>query len=241
VGASIAREIVKKAYVNMGRSMVEFSRLDVLRPKLASLVTVEGKEHLDEALRRGRGVLALTAHMGNWELAGARMVAEGYPMAPVYTPQRNTGGLEDLIDSQRTIAAGMRLIPSEGFGLRGVFRTLREGSVLTLLQDLDARREGILIPFLGLPARTATGIVKLHRKFGSPVVPMVALRNLDGVHHTVHVERVLSDLPDEDGNLFGINMEKSLKMCNNVLERWISTYPEQWMWLLDKWESVFNP
>ncbi|MDR2528988.1 MAG: lysophospholipid acyltransferase family protein [Synergistaceae bacterium] len=241
VGVSTAREIVRKSYANMGRSMVEFSRLDMLRPTLASLVTVEGKKHLDEALKRGKGVLALTAHMGNWELAGARMVVEGYPIAPVYTPQRNTGGVEDLIDSQRTSAAGMRIIPSKGFGLRGAFRALREGSVLTLLQDLDARREGVVLPFLRLPASTATGIVKLYRRFGSPVVPIVALRNPDGVRHTVRVEKILSDLLDEDGNLFGINMEKSLKMCNNVLERWITVHPEQWMWLLDKWESVSRP
>jgi KDO2-lipid IV(A) lauroyltransferase len=221
----------------MGKSIVEFARANRLRERLTSLVSIEGGGHLDEALKRGKGVLLMTAHIGNWELAGARLAAEGYLTAPIYTPQRNKGGVNDLI-SERRADTGMKMIPSQGLGLREAFRMLRQGGVLIFMQDLDARKEGILLPFLGLPASTATGIVKMHQKFGAPVVPAVTTRNADGVHHTLHIQEILSDARDEDGNLFGANMEKSLKMCNNVLGKWVTEYPEQWMWLLDKWESA---
>ena len=215
---------------------MEFARLEQLLPCLKSLVEIEGREHLDEALARGKGVLLMTAHIGNWELAGAHLVNEGYAVTPIYTPQRNKNGLEDVIRDQRMRASGMVMIPSKGFALREAFRTLRKGSILTFLQDLDARKEGIVLPFLGMPASTAIGIVKMYRKFGAPVVPAVTWRKPDGVHHMVRIQKILSDLPDEDGNPFGVNMEKSLRMCNNIVENWITQYPEQWMWLMDKWE-----
>ncbi|GHV43278.1 hypothetical protein FACS1894187_25610 [Synergistales bacterium] len=119
--------------------------------------------------------------------------------------------------------------------MRKIFRSLAEKKILVFLQDLDARREGKIVPFLGMPASCATGIIKLYRKFSSPVIPIVCLRHPDGIHHTVCVNKILSDFSDEDGNSFGINMEKSLKMCNNVLGSWITDNPEQWMWILDKW------
>jgi KDO2-lipid IV(A) lauroyltransferase len=177
----------------------------------------------------------MTAHFGNWEVGGARLAAEGYSIMPIYTPQRNRGGANDLISAQRA-AMGMRTIPSEGFGLRELLRALRGGGIVIVMQDLDARKEGVVVPFLGLPASTATGLVKMHRKFGTPVVAAFSTRDPDGVHHTVRIEKIVSDLLDEDGSPFGVNMEKSLKMCNNILGEWVKSYPEQWVWLLDKWE-----
>jgi KDO2-lipid IV(A) lauroyltransferase len=218
----------------MGKSVVEFVRFKRLAPRLKSLFSIEGKERLDEVLARGKGAILMAGHFGNWEMAGARLAAEGYSLMPVYTPQRNKGGLNDLISARRAEMA-MEMIPSEGFGLREILRALRGGGIVIFMQDLDARKEGVIVPFLGLPASSATGLVKMHRKFGTPVVAVLPTRNPDGVHHTLHIERVVSDLPDEDGSPFGTNMEKSLKMCNNILGEWVKSYPEQWMWLLDKW------
>ncbi len=240
VGVTVARGIVRSSFVNLGRSAAEFVRLDRMMPALRETVRVEGRENLDRALSRGRGVLLMAAHIGNWELAGARLVLEGYPVVPLYTPQRNRGGINDLIQRQRTAVAGMKMVPSEGAGLREAFRTLRGGGIVGFLQDLDARGEGVAVPFLGLPASAADGIVKLHRKFGSPVVPVLYFRRPDGVSHTVVVQEILSDAPDSDGNPFGADMVKSLRMCHNVLEGWVRAYPDQWLWLLDRWESTLG-
>jgi KDO2-lipid IV(A) lauroyltransferase len=236
MGVTPAREIIRSAYANVGRSAVDFVRMRQLLPRLRELVSIEGKEHLDEALARGRGALVMTGHIGSWELAGARLVAEGYSVACIYTPQRNRGGAGDFVERQRSETAGMEMISSRGFGLRRAFEVLRGHGILIFLQDMDARKEGICVPFMGMPASTATGIVKMHEKFGAPVVPMVAVRNPDRYHHTLRAWGILSDLPDEGGEPFGTNMAKSLRMCNNILGGWIGTYPDQWMWLVDRWE-----
>ena len=240
VGVTLARGIVRRSFVNLGRSAAEFVRLDRIKPRLQELVAIEGAENLDRALARGHGALLMVAHMGNWEMAGARVVQAGYPLVPIYTPQRNRNGLNDLIQRRRTRAAGMTMIPSEGGGLRGVFRALSQNGIVCILQDLDARSDGMVVPFLGMPASAHEGIVKLFRRFGAPVVPVLCVRALDGIHHRVVFQSVLSDEVDRDGNSFGFNMEKSLRMCHNVLEEWIRTYPDQWLWLLDRWESTMR-
>ena len=102
VGVTRARRIVRDSFDNIGRSAAEFVRLDKLKPRLRELMPIEGKENLDRALERGKGVLMLIAHIDNWEMAGARMTLEGYPLVPIYTPQRNQGGLNDLIQRIRT-------------------------------------------------------------------------------------------------------------------------------------------
>ncbi|GHS99800.1 lipid A biosynthesis acyltransferase [Synergistales bacterium] len=234
LGVTRARAVVRASYMNMGRSGVEFARLNKMRP-LSSFVSIIGKERLDEALSRGHGVIVMSAHFGNWELAGAALVAAGYALSPIYTKQRNKGGVNDWIEQRRLDDTGMTTISSEGAAMREIFRSLRGRKILVFLQDLDARREGKILPFLGLPASCATGIIRLYKKFASPVLPVVCLRHPDGIHHTVCVNKILSDFSDEDGNSFGINMEKSLKMCNNVLGSWIIDNPGQWMWILDKW------
>ena len=240
VGVTVARKIVRSSYINGGKSVVEFARLKRLTPHLTSMVSINGKEHLNNAIARGKGVLIMTAHMGNWELCGARMVAEGYDLAPIHTPQRNVGGVNNFISTVRGSVAGMEMIPSVGLGLREIFHAIQSGRSLVILQDLDARKNGVIVPFLGLPSSTATGIVRMHNKFGSPIVPILCFRNPDGVSHSIQIHEILSDLPDEDGNQFGTNMEKSLKMCNNMLADWVTAHPEQWMWLLDKWGSTLG-
>ncbi len=239
LGVTLARDIVRKSYSNMGRSAVEFIRMDKLKPNLKAVVSFEGLDILDRALARGKGVLLIGMHLGSWELAAARMVMEGKVASTLYTPQRNRGGINDWILRQRSEVAGLKaMVPSEGMALREAFRVLKNGYILNFMQDLDARKDGMMVPFLGLPASTAMGVVKMHNKFGSPVLPWIIVRQDDRVHHKFIFKEILSDISDEDGNLFGVDMEKSLRMCNNVLSDFVREYPEQWTWLLDRWESV---
>ncbi|NLL37763.1 MAG: lipid A biosynthesis acyltransferase [Fretibacterium sp.] len=239
IGVTRARKVIRDSYLNLGRSAIEFVCMNQLKPRLNELITIEGLENLKEAHARGLGVLAIVAHQGSWELAGARLVNEAYSFVPIATPQRNRGGWDDFVQTQRRDVAGYSDIAlSRGMGPREVVKALKRGDVVLILQDLDAREDGVVVPFLGLPASTATGVVKLHTRFGSPVVPMVVLRCPDRIHHRIIIREILSDLTDKDGNPFGKDMVKSLQMCNNTLEAWIRSHPDQWMWLQDRWKST---
>ena len=152
VGITEAREIIKESFMNMGLSLVEFVRSPMMMKDVKRFAIFDdgSKKILTEALSRGHGVILMTSHMDNWELAAMRVSSEGFPLHVVYTPQSNKNG-DDFIKKIRTENEGMILIPSEGAGMRDIFRTLRAGGILVIMQDLDARSDGIILNFLGLP------------------------------------------------------------------------------------------
>ena len=243
VGVTLARDIVKKSFINMGMSVVEFIRFPCMKDRVKDFAIFDeaSKKILTEAISRGRGVILMVAHMDNWELAAMRVISEGFPLHVVYTPQRNQGGANDIITKIRTETEGMLLIGNKGAGLREIFRALRSGGVVVIMQDLDARRDGIIMNFLGLPASTHDGVVKLYQKFKCPIIPVHYLRDpRDFSRHSVTFTEILSDRTDKNGRPFGEDLEASLELCNEVIESWIRQNPEQWMWIMDRWEFTLG-
>ena len=243
VGVTLARDIVKKSFVNMGMSVVEFIRFPCMKDRVKDFAIFDeaSKKILTEAISRGRGVILMVAHMDNWELAAMRVISDGFPLHVVYTPQRNQGGANDIITKIRTETEGMLLIGNKGAGLREIFRALRSGGVVVIMQDLDARRDGIIMNFLGLPASTHDGVVKLYQKFKCPIIPVHYLRDpRDFSRHSVTFTEILSDRTDKNGRPFGEDLEASLDLCNEVIESWIRQDPEQWMWMMDRWEFTLG-
>jgi KDO2-lipid IV(A) lauroyltransferase len=229
IGVTLSRKIIKDSYANMGRMLFEFFHLKSCE-EAAKLISIVGEEYLREALEKGRGVIIMTAHLANWETAAAAICYRGYPLNVVYTPQRNTAGAEDIFREQREKVSGMGLISSEGVGIKEAFRVLKRGEILCVLQDLDARSDGVVSEFLGLPASSHIGLLKLSNRYDCPVVPARVVRDEKGKSSVLFYPPL-----SLDGD-----MEKSLTMCNNIIESWIREHPGQWMWILDRWKSMDN-
>lgn len=242
VGVTTAREIIRKAYIHLGMSVIEFIRLPVIKPKIKDIVSfdAENVQRFQEAISKGKGVIVMDTHMGNWEICAVRVAAEGFVVRPIVTPQRNDAGVNDIINEIRALTPEIRTIDSET-GLRETFRTLKSGGVVVVMQDLDARKDGIIMNFLGMPASIHEGIVKLYRKFKCPVLPVRFIRDKDNPsHHRIIILEDISKKSDKNGLPFGEDMTGSLEICNEIIESWIKDRPELWMWLMDKWEYVFK-
>lgn len=242
VGVTIAREIVRDSFLNLGMSAVEFVRLPVVKKNIDKFVDFpkESENLLRSALSRGRGVILMSSHMANWEYAAIRVISAGLPLSVVYTPQRNQGGANDIIMSIRNQTPEMKMIDSDT-GLREIFRTLKSRGIVVIMQDLDARKDGIILDFLGMPASTHEGIIKLYNKFHCPIVPVHYTRGKKNLsHHTVTMTEILSDRKDKNGKPFGEDLRASLELCNSVIENWIRETPRQWLWLLDKWQYTLG-
>ena len=232
VGITTAREIIKLSFINLAMSAVEFIRLPVIKPVIKNYVSFdkESVRTLHEALSRGHGVILMSSHMANWEYAAIRVIAEGFPLHVLYTPQRNQGGANDIIMKIRAQSPEMAMIDNKGAGLREIFRVLKAGGIIVIMQDLDARRDGVITNFLGLPASTHDGIIKLHEKFKCPIVPVHYKRDWKNpTQHSVTMPEILSDRPEFD-----------LETCNRVIEEWIKEEPGQWFWLMDRWEYTLG-
>lgn len=234
VSKSEAERIISESYSHFGRALVEFVRMPQMIDKLDELISLEGEEHLREAFDRGKGVILLAAHIGNWEYAAALLASKGFPLHAIGAEQRDyriTNAIEELRRS-----AGIKPI-GKGFDLKGALSCLKGGEILCIMLDQDAREMGIVSPFLGLPASTPVGPVKMARKFGSAVVPVHMTRNADGVHMTMIIEPALEG---RDGEPFGEDLQYSADLCNEIISGWIRRSPGQWMWMYPRWASTLN-
>ncbi|MDD2517460.1 MAG: lysophospholipid acyltransferase family protein [Synergistales bacterium] len=232
VGVTTARSIVKESYRNLGRGLAEVLRLPTLGSGIMNYVEVHGEENLQEALSKGKGVIGLTAHFGNWEYSAAVLAVKGYPMNAIGADQRDPR-ITNLVVSLRS-ACGVKTM-SKGLDLKGAIRCLRDGEVLGVLLDQDFGDNGTVVPFMGIPASTPFGPVKMADRIGSSVVPMFIVRRPDGIHHDLYIQPPLG----EAGGLpFGKDLEASLELCNDTLSEWITRYPGHWMWLYPRWAST---
>ncbi|HOG14810.1 MAG TPA: lysophospholipid acyltransferase family protein, partial [Synergistales bacterium] len=211
VGVTTARAIVKESYRNLGMGLAEVLRLPSLCPGLMDYVQVHGEENLKEALTKGKGVVALTAHFGNWEFAAAALAMKGYPMNAIGAEQRDPR-ITDLVVSLRS-SCGVKTM-SRGFDLKSAVRCLKKGEILGVLLDQDFGDDGIVVPFMGVPASTPFGPVKMADRIGSAVVPLFIVRRPDGVRHDLYIEPALGEA---GGAPFGEKVEASLELCNDTL------------------------
>ncbi len=232
VGVTTARAIVKESYRNLGRGLAEALRLPSLCPGLMDYIDIHGEENLKEALAKGKGVVALTAHFGNWEFAAAALALKGYPMNAIGAKQRDPR-ITDLVVSLRS-SCGVKTM-SRGFDLKSAVRCLKKGEILGVLLDQDFGDDGIVVPFMGVPASTPFGPVKMADRIGSAVVPLFIVRRPDGVRHDLYIEPALGEA---GGAPFGEKVEASLELCNDTLGKWIARHPGQWMWLYPRWAST---
>ena len=227
-----ARSIVRRSYRNFGKSTAEFVRLPVMASKLDEVMSVYGEENLREAYEAGKGVFVVTAHIGNWEYAGAWCAQHGYPMNGLGTDQRDER-ITNLITELRS-AGGMKAL-GKASDLKAMIKALQAGEIIAVPVDQDAKKAGIVSPFLGYPASTPIGMAKLADRLGCAVVPAYCVRWLDTQKLELHF---LPALKGREGTPFGKNLQSSIDDCNEVISEWIRKYPDQWMWMYPRWESV---
>ena len=232
IGITPARKIVLGSYRNIGRVVAETLRLPKVAPNIDKYVTLQGREILQDALASGKGVILLLGHLDNWEYANI-YVSRFFPLNVIGADQRDPR-ITELLMKLRSLGGTHNI--QKGQGLKGALRCLKNGEVLCILHDQDAKEHGLVVPFLGQPASTPLGIAKLAARFGSAVVPIHIVRNPDGFTHTLTLE---PPLRDPSGSTFGEDAETALTMCNDRISDWIREHPDQWLiWLYPRWAST---
>ena len=218
VGAGEARRIVRESYANLGRSAAEFLSANG-GGKVSSVMTLHGEEHLRRAFEKNRGVILFSGHIGNWEHGAALLSELGYPMNAIGAEQRDDR-VTSLIEELRA-ARGVTTV-GKGLGLRAAMRCLKRGELLAILIDQDVRDRGVFVPFLGMPASTPFGMLRMAARLGSVVLPSFSLRRGRSA------ERPVSCRPREGGR-WG-RMEEAIPVRRSG-ERVHKGSTEQWMWL----------
>jgi KDO2-lipid IV(A) lauroyltransferase len=221
------RRFGRRVLIHLGWNVLDFLRMDRLTPQgVKRLVRCEGFPAFDAAFRRGRGVVAVTGHVGNWELLAAYFASRGYPVSVVARSlqeprwDRWIRGLRERL--------GVRVLDRDRDGLQ-MIRVLRKGEILGILLDQATQVESVQVPFMGRDARTPVGPARLAQKTGAALVPMVI--QMDGEwRHCVTVGQEI-EVPDGGSD----SVLAATARCNEVLENLIMTHPEQWVWFHERW------
>ncbi len=217
-----------RCYENLGRGLVEYLRFPLLTKEFVlETVNAVGRESLDSALARGRGVMAVTGHFGDWELMGAAFSLMGYPVHLLVGEQHNQR-VDDTMNAYRQVA-GVGIIPM-GVAMRRVLQTLRKNEIVALLSDQDAHEEGVFVDFLGKPASTPKGPAAFALKTGAAMLPAFIVREGKTGKHTVYFESAI--FPDEKSTIYSLT-----KSYTNKLESYIKQYPDHWFWPHRRWKT----
>lgn len=196
------------------------------------LVDTEGMEHFDEALSRGKGLVAVTGHIGNFELMAAWFSSVKKISLSVIGRRLYDDRLDALVVENRE-RFGMENIPSDAPAKR-VLSALKSNRVLGVLIDLDSSRiAGEFVPFFGTPARTPSGPIAIGRQSRSPAVPLAMFRTADDRYKIKILPMIeIPRTSDRDADVM-----ETLKRCNRALEELIDYDPTQWVWIHNRWKS----
>ncbi|WP_394849069.1 lysophospholipid acyltransferase family protein [Pendulispora brunnea] len=223
------RALVRTAYRNLGGHLG--NAVASLRGQAEVLPFPDADRNvLAEALREGRGVLFVSAHLGPWERVAQTLVASGFPLTTVaresYDPRLTA--LYDRLRGSKGVASIYRGAP--GAPLR-MLRTLRSGGLLGMPMDLRSRVPSIDVPFLGTPAATPVGPARIACRTGAAIVVGTAAPPLDDAENAprLTVTRLsIDDLASEATVTARINDELSQR---------ILAMPEQWVWMHPRWSE----
>ncbi len=203
---------------NFAKYLVDFLRFEELNTDyIRRKIIIENIHYLDEALKKGKGVVLLSAHIGNWELGGVVLALLGYPLWAVALPHK-TKQVNDFFNAQREIK-GMRVI-TFGKAARSCLKLLKENKIIALVGDKDFTKEaGIVVNFFGRASYLPKGPAAFAIKTGSPIIPVFMLRNPGDTFTLKFGEPVNCDSG---------SMERITSECKNVIEELVKKYPEQW-------------
>jgi len=214
--------LAKEVFVNFAKYLTDFFRFEKLdRALVDKNVKVAGRGNLDEALKRGKGVIALTAHLGNYELGGAVISLLGYKFNAVALNHKEKE-VNDLFIGQRR-RTGVNVIPL-GAAVRRCYEALRKGEIVALVGDRDFTPHGLKAKFFGKDAMIPRGPAAFYLKAGAAIVPGFLIRMPDDTFE-LRFEKAFSYTPTGDGAL---DEQKITEMCLEVIEGYIREYPSQW-------------
>jgi len=222
------RKLAIRVFEHFGRMTGDFlAGMNRTKEELNASMTVVGLEHLETALAKGKGVLLVTGHFGNWERVGAWMSFNGYKLN-VVTRAANDPTIEELVTKLRS-GPGTGIIP-RGNAARPILECLKRNEAVGILADQNT--DDHFLTFFGKAAGTQLGPAVLSERAGAPVIPGYCVWLSPGKYRMVFEE------PLEPTPGFDIKGQGMMQSVLFYLERVIREHPEQWLWFHDRWRSA---
>ncbi len=219
--------LIRECYRNLGAGLMETAMgWWTNESKIHPMVSFEGREHLDEAIAQGKGVILIGAHFSSLDL-GPKLINKHYQIHAVYRRQKNA--LVNYALEQGRSAAGVELIDSHD--VRQVVRRIRQGNIVWFAPDHDmGARMSVFAPFFKHDAATITATGKFARMTGAPAIFVANHRNADDSGYTVRLAPVSADLAAADE-------VTCATVINATIAQHILIDPAQYYWFHRKFKT----
>lgn len=224
------REVARASYRGLGAMALETIILSRLgRDELiAAFVEPDGWPLLAEAHAKGRGVIIVAGHMGNWELCAAYMAARGLPLDIITMHMANP--LADGFLKRTRERLGARVVFDDQ-AVRATPRALKEGRAVGFVSDQGAKGlASTFVDFFGRPAKTPRGAAVFALRGMLPTIFVAAIREADG-RYRFHSQEV----PLATGGEREANVDETVRNYTRVIEEYVRRYPEQYFWQHRRW------
>lgn len=230
------REAIARAmFVHLGKAAMELAAIRWYDDALERYVSLDPPDLLARVMARGKGMVFVTGHVGNWELLARRIARAGVPNA-VIAKASSDPKLNALAERFRATGGVTTLWREDRDTGRAIIRTFRQGHALGILVDQDTSVQGVFVPFFGRPAYTPRAAGDLALRFGAPVVVGTARRRGPerSAGHVVELVEIPFDPSAADREAEVVRITAA---CSAALEAAIRRNPAEWVWMHERWKT----
>ena len=193
----------------------------------------EAKEKLEEIAENSpHGVIIMTAHFSNWELAAHFLAKSGLPMLAIGRKGNNSLIENNITTPFREKYGNQAVVKSKAMMLM-IKRLKSAGNVGLLIDQKSGQINSAKVDFFGEPAETTLSVASLKLKFDALVVPIFIARDRDGLYEMIindPIEYTADEIEDKEKKLASMTSR-----YNQAIENVIRQYPSQWFWMHNRW------
>lgn len=223
------RRIRITVFRNFAKYLVDFFRFSELTQEyIKRNIKIENIGYVDGALAKNKGVIILSAHIGNWELGGVVLGLLGYPFWAVALPHKDKR-VNNFFNFQRE-SKGMKVIPL-GRAVKECLNVFKNNGIVALAGDRDFTEKGLSLDFFGKPTFLPVGPAAFALKTGAVIVPGFMLRNSDD-SFTLRFEQPIEPLSSNNNDN---DLKELMTRSKTIIEGYIRRYPGQWFMFMRFW------
>ena len=227
-------QIIRDCFENLGRGMIELIYFMEHPQMIQERISFEGKEFLDEAFKLGNGVIAVSAHFGNFPLMLLNFAQTNYKTNAIIRPTRDAEVERHFLRQRSKL--GLKTIYSHPRRecVETSLKVLRNNELLFIPLDQNfGSAGGVFVDFFGQKAATATGPVVFALRTKAPILPMFVVREKNDFHKVIIEPPLKLEQRDDDRESILVNTSK----ITSIIERYIRAYPQEWGWMHRRWKS----
>jgi len=220
-------QLVWRAWLNFAEGVLETIRvMHLSKERICATVHLHGEEHLRSALARGKGVLALSAHLGSFTMIGGRLAASGYPFSVVIKQPRDQRFAKLMDDYRAQIGIHTISAKPRRLAVRGILQALRENRIVLIIAD-EFRSGDVMVDFFAMKVPAPRGPATLALRTEAATLPMFAVRRSPD-HVDLTVNAPIQPVKEDD---LEASVVATTALYTRCIEAAVRKNPEQWNWM----------